>query len=91
MEVDWLFWVVAFCFFVPMHVGIPVLYVLLASGPEAMRARLVVLLSIGICSAVLGFSIAMATWPHSQSVAAAVIVLTLLFPWLEIVWQRRRH
>lgn len=90
METDWLFWIVAFAFFLPMHIGMPLLYLLVEDGPEGVRRQLPWLLLRGTVSALVAFAIALAVWPYSKLAAGAVIAIAFLYPWLELVWRRSR-
>ena len=90
METDWLFWIVAFAFFLPMHIGVPLLYLLVEDGPEGVRQQLPWLLVRGSLSALLAFGIALFAWPHSMLAAGVVIAVAFLYPWLELAWRRSR-
>jgi hypothetical protein len=90
METDWLFWAIAFLFFLPMHIGTPLLYLLLEDGPGVARQRLPGLLVRGTLSALAAFGIALLLWPYSRLAATAAIVLALLHPWLELLIMRGR-
>lgn len=88
MQTDWLFWGIAFLFFLPMHLGTPLLYLLLQGGPASVRAQLPMILFRGTLSALLAFALAMWIWPHSKAGAAAIIGTTLIHPWLELAYRR---
>ena len=90
METDWLFWAIAFLFFLPMHIGTPLLYLLLEDGPGAVRQGLPRLLLRGILSALAAFAIALLLWPHSRLAAAAAMAVALLHPWFELLVMRKR-
>lgn len=88
MDTDWLFWGVAFLFFLPMHLGIPLLYLLLQYGPPGVRERLPRILLAGTLSAILAFALAIGLWPYSKTAAAVVIALSMLHPWLDLFLHR---
>lgn len=90
METDWIFWIVAFAFFLPMHLGIPMLYLLVEDGPEGVRLQLPWLLVRGTLSALIAFGIALWVWPLSKMAAGGVIATAFLHPWLEMLWRRSR-
>ena len=90
MATDWLFWIVAFVFFLPMHIGGPLLYLLVNSGPDDVRRRLPRVLLRGFASALLGFVIALLVWPYSRVAAGIVIALAFVSPWLEMLWHNTR-
>ncbi len=90
METDWLLWAIAFLFFLPMHIGIPLLYLLLEDGPGALRQRLPGLLVRGTLSALAAFGIALLLWPYSRLAAAATLGVALLYPWFELLVVRGR-
>lgn len=81
-QTDWLFWGVAFLFYLPLHAGAPLLY-LLIQGEIAMLKRIKVrLLCHSLISAALAFAIAVVLWPHSVSGAVAVLLVATSLPWL---------
>lgn len=89
METDWTLWVIAFVFFLPMHIGAPLVYLAIQHGQESFRARLPGLIIGSLITAALGFAAAIMLWPHSKAGAATAIVVTLLYPWVEILRQRK--
>lgn len=89
MEIDWTLWVVAFLFFLPLHFGVPLLYLLVRFGLEEMQRQIPGLLLRGGISAVVGFTVAFLAWPYSKAWAATVLVLALVHPWLEMIFRRR--
>ena len=91
MEIDWLIWGVAFLFFLPLHFGVPLLYLLIQQGPEGMRKKIPGLLLWGGIGAALGFTIAILLWPHSKTWAAVAIVIALVHPWLELLFRGRTN
>ncbi len=90
MEIDWLLWLIAFLFFLPLHFGVPVLYLFIQLGPAEMRQCLAGLFLRGSISAVLGFAIALWAWPHSKTWAGIAIVIALVHPWLELLVRRNK-
>ena len=89
MEIDWLLWAIAFLFFLPLHFGVPLLYLLIQKGPDEMRKNIPRLLLWGGISAALGFTVAVSLWPHSKTWAAIAIVIALVHPWFELLFRRR--
>ena len=89
METDWLLWAIAFLFFLPLHFGVPLLYLLIQKGPDVMRKNIPGLLVWGGISAALGFTAAVLLWPHSKTWAVIAIVTALVHPWFELLFRRR--
>ncbi len=89
MEIDWLLWFIGFLFFLPLHFGVPLLYLLIQKGPEDMRKKIPGLLLWGGISAVLGFAAALLLWPHSTTWAAIAIVIALVHPWVDLIFRAR--
>ena len=85
METDWVLWAIAFVFFLPMHVGAPLVYLAIQHGQETFRARLPGLITRSVITATLGFASAIILWPHSKAGVGAAIIATFLYPWIEIV------
>ncbi len=90
METDWLMWLIALIFFLPMHFGVPLLYLLIQQGPKKMKEQLPQLLLWGGISTAVGFTAAVLLWPHSKTWAGVTIVIVLIHPWLELLC-RHRH
>ena len=91
MEVDYLVWGIGFLFFLPLHFGVPLLYLLLQYGPTVVRSRAPGILLTGTVSALLGFALALLIWPHNKTWSALVIALTLIHPWLELFFKRKNR
>jgi hypothetical protein len=91
MEIDYLAWGIGFLFFLPLHFGAPLLYLLLQSGPTIMRSRVPGLLLWGTVSAVLGFGLALLFWPHNKTWSAVAIALAFILPWLELFFKRKNR
>jgi hypothetical protein len=89
METDWLLWAVAFLFFLPLHFGVPLLFLLIQQGPDEMRKKIPSLFLWGGISAILGFTAALLLWPHSKTWAAIAVVIALVHPWVELIFRRR--
>jgi hypothetical protein len=85
MEMDWVVWAIAFVFFLPMHIGAPLVYLAIQRGQETFRARLRGLITRSLITATLGFTAAIILWPHSKAGAGTAIAVTLLYPWIEIL------
>jgi hypothetical protein len=91
MEIDYLVWVIGFFFFLPLHFGVPLLYLLIQCGPTVMRQQAPVILFRGTISAVVGFALALLIWPHDKMWSAVVIALALVQPWLELFFKRKNR
>ncbi|MCG8673305.1 MAG: hypothetical protein MI867_28205 [Pseudomonadales bacterium] len=83
-QTDWIFWLVAFGFYLPLHAGAPLLYLLIQGDIDRLKAlkNKVIVHSVG--SALVAFAIAIVAWPHSQLVAVASILLATVLPWLAL-------
>jgi len=75
-------------FFLPLHLGGPLLYLLLQQGPAGIREALPRIALRGGLSALLAFALAMWAWPHSKAVAVSILALAMLHPWLELIFRR---
>lgn len=85
METDWLLWTIAFVFFLPMHVGAPLVYLAIRHGQETFRARLPRLITGAVITATLGFTAAIILWPQSKVGAGTAIAVTLIYPWIDVL------
>jgi len=81
-ETDWLFWGIAFLFYLPLHIGAPLLFILLSGDIERLKQAKQKLIIHGAGSAVVAFGIAIAAWPYSRLAAALVIIVATFSPWL---------
>lgn len=90
MQMDWLFWGIGFLFFLPLHLGTPMLFLLLQGGPGPMREQLPRILLRGSLSALIAFALALWIWPHSMAAAIGIIAAAMIHPWLEIIARRSR-
>ncbi|MEH6570123.1 MAG: hypothetical protein V7709_13675 [Halioglobus sp.] len=84
-ETDWAVWAIAFVFFLPMHIGGPLVYLAIQQGQEIFRARLRGVIIGSVITATLGFATAIIIWPHSKAGAGTAIAVTLLYPWIDIL------
>ena len=84
MEMDWVVWAIAFVFFLPMHLGAPLVYLAIQHGQETFRSRLPGVIAGSVITATLGFTVAIILWPHSKAGAGTAIAVTLFYPWIEI-------
>lgn len=89
LQMDWLFWGIAFLLFLPLHIGTPLLYLLIDSGPEEVRAALPRILLWGVLVSAVAFGLAIWVWPSSKALALAIIVLAMLHPWIELFRRKR--
>ena len=85
METDWALWIIAFVFFLPMHIGAPLVFLAIQHGQETFRARLPGLITGALITATLGFIAAIMLWPHSKAGAGTAIAVTFFYPWIEIL------
>lgn len=85
MENDGLFWLIAFAFFLPMHLGAPALFLFLQHDSAAAKARLPRLLLRGLLIAAAGFALAFWLWPNTRLGAGLTLAVTLLLPWLDML------
>lgn len=91
LQMDWLFWAIAFLLFLPLHLGTPLLYLLVGSGPDGVRAALPRILLWGVLVAAVAFGLAIWAWPSSKALALTIIVLAMLHPWIDLLWRRHRR
>jgi hypothetical protein len=82
--VDWLFWAIAFFFYLPLHIGAPLMFLLMRGEVEAMKAQRGAIILHGVISAILAFALAMFLWPINAFAAAAVLLAAILVPWLAV-------
>lgn len=90
MTNDWLFWLIAFAFFLPMHLGAPVLYLFLQGDSSALKAQLPSLLLRSIVIALAGFALAFWLWPNSKTGAGIALAVTFALPWVDILRTRAK-
>lgn len=80
-QVDWLFWAVGYFFYLPLHVGLPLLYLLVQGDLERLRILRVRLLLHSVITSAAAFIAAILLWPWQPLVALSVIVFVMLLPW----------
>lgn len=91
MENDGLFWLIAFAFFLPMHLGAPALFLfiqgssVLQNDSTVTKVRLHRLLLRGLLVAAAGFALAFWLWPNTRLGAGLTLAVTLLIPWLDML------
>lgn len=83
-ETDWLFWGIAFFFYLPLHLGTPMLFLLIRGDIETLKDKRASIIKQGLISAVCAFALALFLWPISTAAAGAVILFSILIPWLAI-------
>jgi hypothetical protein len=88
MQFDWLFWGIAFLLFLPLHLGTPLLFLLIQDGPEGVRTVLPRLLRRGAISAAMAFALAIWLWPASRPAAISAIVIAMFHPWWDLLLAR---
>ncbi len=91
MQSDWLFWGIAFLLFLPLHLGTPLLFLLIQDGPEGVRTAFARLMCRGAIRAAMEFTLAIWLWPASRPAAISAIVIAMLHPWWDLLLARRKH
>lgn len=87
MQIDYIFWLVGLGFFLPLHLGLPVLYVLVYRAKEQHQAAIKAVLIEGGLSAVVLFGLAAYLSSVNFYLAIGLIVVAMPLPWLRLVLQ----
>lgn len=82
--VDWVFWAIAFFFYLPLHIGAPLMFLLMRGDMTLLKQQRGTIILHGIISAIIAFGLAMVLWPMSIFAAAAVLLAAILIPWLAV-------
>lgn len=85
MGVDALFWFIGFIFFQPLHLGLPILYILIYRK-EHERNTLIKKVSIaGLVSSAIIFTVAFFLSNSHLYVALGLVVLSMPLPWIKLM------
>lgn len=88
-EIQWLVWIVGFVFFIPLHVGLPLLYLLVQDKLTSLPGGLRPYLLESSVVALLVYAIAAWVWGYSVGVSITLLVGLMLHPWIR-VWRQSR-
>jgi uncharacterized membrane protein len=85
MQIEALFWFIGFIFFQPLHLGLPILYIMIYRE-ESQRSSLIKTVSIaGVVSSAIIFFIAFLLASSYLYVALGLVVLSIPLPWIKLM------
>lgn len=83
-----LFWLVGFVIFQPIHLGVPLLYVLIYRDDSERSQCFRQVIFDGVLSSAIVFLIAAFLAKSNLLMAIILVVCSMPLPWVRILWRR---
>jgi hypothetical protein len=85
MQIEALFWFIGFIFFQPLHLGLPILYIMIYRE-ESQKSSLIKTVSIsGVVSSAIIFFISFLLAGSYLYAALGLVVLSIPLPWIKLM------